>query len=46
MSFDDKNAGVPHIDVHKRTTKVNLWMIAAVVIFFALGTVGALIFLK
>ena len=46
MSFDDKQAGVPNVNVHKRTTKVNLWMIAAVVIFMVAGMVAAIIFLR
>lgn len=36
MSIDQNSTGLPGINVHKRTTKVNLWMIAAILIFLAL----------
>lgn len=35
MSIDKNSTGVPEINVHKRTTKVNLWMVVAVLGFFA-----------
>jgi hypothetical protein len=34
MSIDKESSGVPEVNVHKRTTKVNLWMIAAILMFF------------
>jgi hypothetical protein len=37
MSFD-KPDGQPIVNVHKRATKVNLWMVAAVVAFLVFGT--------
>ena len=36
MSIDKNSSGLPAVNVHKRTTKVNLWMIAAVLGFLAL----------
>ena len=41
MSIDKESNGVPEVNVHRRTTKVNLWMIAAVVCFLALMAVAA-----
>ncbi len=41
MSIDKESNGLPEVNVHRRTTKVNLWMIAAVVFFFALMAVAA-----
>lgn len=37
MGFD-KNQPGPVVNVHKRTTKVNLWMVAAVLVFLAAGS--------
>ena len=37
MSFD-KPDGQPIVNVHKRTTKVNIWMVVAVVVFLVIGT--------
>ena len=36
MSIDKNSTGLPEINVHTRTTKVNLWMIAALLGFLAL----------
>jgi len=44
MSFD-KDDGRPVMNVHKRTTKVNIWMVVAVVAFMVFGLL-ALIRLK
>jgi len=41
MSIDKNSTGVPEINVHKRTTKVNLWMVAAVIVFLAFMAVTA-----
>ena len=41
MSIDKESNGLPEVNVHRRTTKVNLWMIAAVVFFLALMAVAA-----
>ena len=38
MGFDQNQPG-PIVNVHKRTTKVNLWMVVAVLVFLAAGTV-------
>jgi hypothetical protein len=42
MSFD-KDDGLPIVNVHKRTTRVNLWMVVAVVAFLLFGTLAAFI---
>ncbi len=36
MSFD-KNDGTPIVNVHKRTTKVNIWMVFVIVAFVGFG---------
>jgi hypothetical protein len=36
MGFD-QNDPRPILNVHKRTTKVNIWMIVSVLVFFAVG---------
>lgn len=36
MSFD-KNDGAPIVNVHKRTTKVNIWMVIVIVAFVGFG---------
>ena len=41
MSIDKESSGLPEVNTHRRTTKVNLWMIAAVVFFLALMAVAA-----
>jgi uncharacterized membrane protein len=35
MAIDKESTGVPEMNVHKRTTKVNLSMVIGVLIFFA-----------
>jgi hypothetical protein len=35
MPIDKNSTGLPEINVHKRTTKVNLWMVGSVLFFFA-----------
>jgi len=35
MSIEKESSGLPQVDVHKRTTKVNLSIIAGLLIFFA-----------
>lgn len=42
MGFDQGDPR-PIMNVHKRTTKVNLWMVVGVLVFFAVG--GLLIWL-
>jgi hypothetical protein len=40
MSIEKDSTGLPEVNVHKRTTKVNLSMIVGIVIFFvAMGAV-------
>jgi hypothetical protein len=41
MSIDKQSTGLPEINVHKRTTKVNLWMVAAVIVFLSFMAVAA-----
>lgn len=36
MSIDKESTGMPEIDLHRRTTKVNLAMIVGVVVFFVI----------
>lgn len=36
MAIDKESDGVPQVDFGRRTTKVNLWMVVAIVVFFAL----------
>jgi hypothetical protein len=37
MGFDPQNAGQPLVNVHKRTTKVNIAAAIGIVIFFLIG---------
>jgi len=37
MGFDPQTAGQPLINVHKRTTKVNIVMAISVVVFLLIG---------
>ena len=37
MGFDPQTAGQPLVNVHKRTTKVNIFMAISVAVFFLLG---------
>ncbi len=41
MSIEKDSSGLPEVNVHRLTTKVNLWMIAAIVLFFAVAAVAA-----
>jgi multisubunit Na+/H+ antiporter MnhB subunit len=34
MAIDKESNGVPEVDLSRRTTKVNLWMIVGVGLFF------------
>lgn len=36
MSIDKNSSGFPEMDPHKATTKVNLWMVVGVLVFFAI----------
>jgi hypothetical protein len=36
MAIDKESTGMPQVDFSRRTTKVNLWMIVAVGVFFIL----------
>jgi hypothetical protein len=37
MGFDANSAGQPIVNVHKKTTQVNLWMVVGVALFFIIG---------
>lgn len=37
MSIQKESDGFPEVNVHRRTTKVNISMIAAVLLFFAVA---------
>ena len=41
MSIDKQSTGLPEINVRKRTTKVNLWMIVAVMVFLSFMAAAA-----
>ena len=41
MSIDKESSGMPEIDVHRRTTKVNFGIIGSVIVFFIIA--GAVI---
>ena len=40
MGFEPQTAGQPLVNVHKRTTKVNIMMAVAVAVFFLIGAAG------
>lgn len=42
MSLEKNSTGMPEVNVHKRTTQVNLSIIVGVVIFFA--AMGGVVF--
>lgn len=41
MSFDQPD-GHPLVNVHKRTTKVNIWIVIGVITFFLIGICAAI----
>ena len=41
MSIDKESSGFPEVNVHRRTTKVNLWMIAGIALFLAVAAATA-----
>jgi hypothetical protein len=41
MSIDKESSGFPEVNVHRRTTKVNLWMIVGILVFFIVGSAAA-----
>jgi hypothetical protein len=43
MGFD-QNDPRPVVNVHKRTTKVNIWMVIGVLVFLAVGAVAVWIY--
>jgi hypothetical protein len=42
MSIDKNSTGFPEVNTHRPTTKVNLWMIAGMVIFLAVAAAVAI----
>jgi hypothetical protein len=40
VSIDKESNGIPEFDSGRRTTKVNLWMIVAVGLFFVFGIIA------
>jgi hypothetical protein len=34
MAIDKESSGLPEVDLSRRTTKVNLWMIVGIALFF------------
>lgn len=40
MGFEPQTAGQPLVNVHKRTTKVNITMAISVVVFLVIGLAG------
>ena len=45
MGFDADSAGQPIVNVHKKTTQVNLWMVVGVVVFFLISA-GVVVWLS
>ena len=41
MSIDKESSGLPEVNVHRPTTRVNLWMIAGIVMFLVVGAAAA-----
>lgn len=44
MAIDKESDGVPEVDFRRRTTKVNLWIVVAVGLFYV-GAVIAIVWL-
>ena len=41
MSIDKESSGFPEVNVHRPTTKVNLWMIADILMFLGVAAAAA-----
>lgn len=41
MSIEKNSSGLPEVNVHKRTTKVNLSLVLGVAVFFAFMALAA-----
>lgn len=35
MSIDNNSSGLPDVNLHHKTTQVNLWMVVGIVLFLA-----------
>ena len=46
MAIDKESSGLPEMDLRRRTTKVNLWMIVAVALFFVFTGVLVLFYAR
>ena len=46
MSIDKESSGFPEVNVHRRTTKVNLSIIVAILVFFIVAGAAAFRFSK
>jgi hypothetical protein len=46
MAIDKESTGFPEVDTHRRTTKVNLSMIVAVGLFFAIVFTALFVFAR
>ena len=46
MAIDKESDGIPEVDLSRRTTKVNLWMIVAVGLFFVITGLVVYFFAK
>ncbi len=46
MAIDKESSGMPEMNVHKRTTKVNLWMVVGILIFFVMMAVIVFVFAR
>ena len=46
MSIDKHSSGMPEIDVHRRTTKVNFGTIAGVIVFLVLAVAAIIWFAR
>jgi hypothetical protein len=44
MSIDKESTGMPEVDVHRRTTKVNFGTMIGVAVFLLLGAIAILWF--
>ena len=46
LAIDKESDGVPEVDLSRRTTKVNVWMIVAVGLFFVITGIMVYFFAK
>jgi hypothetical protein len=46
MAIDKESTGLPEIDFKRRTTRVNLWMIVGIGVFFAVTAAVVMYFAR